>query len=324
MGFPGTARFDIVGTGRAYAHREGRDFLKIFPNVGSELAFCRDMYPGFSEIAEDIEDIVRALASDAARLQDDVPIPDDTSFDQDEADERFRLGKPLCPRVRVPRAVWESLVTTAAKGFSRMYPDQGEALTSLAEAMVRRAMDDGEESFALTDEKIDALLSVTPESDAIGPDVTTLFVTLALATAYRMHLHPDLHRLDTAKWGEAHCPICGQGAHYGMLDPDGVRLLECWLCAARWSFPRLCCPHCGLKDHEALGYFTIESLEMCPVYFCSHCSKYIKMFDLREYETEASNLMLHNLATLSCDLVASSEGFASTSKLCWTSMEEEQ
>jgi len=115
------------------------------------------------------------------------------------------------------------------------------------------------------------------------------------------------------------CPSCGQKPHYAYYDSDsGSKLLTCWLCSTQWRFPRLKCPYCSNTDPDSLGYFTLEGMEACQVHYCSSCSCYHKVFDLRQFDQSVPPvLFIHQLASLLCDSIAHREGFVAGSGLTW-------
>lgn len=157
-------------------------------------------------------------------------------------------------------------------------------------------------------------------------DLVTFILTFSLSTMYQSMYSDFLSTVDTSLWDGGSCPVCATRPHYGKLElKDGAKILECWLCATSFHFPRIKCPFCGNEDQEKLGYFKRDDREtIARVDYCEICNSYYKIFDVRQYEREEANLALHNLATLSYDLMARGEGLLPGSGLEWVNEEELQ
>ena len=148
--------------------------------------------------------------------------------------------------------------------------------------------------------------------------------SIALSSFYKQLLQSTAEVLQTDLWKEGNCPLCGEKPHYGLLRPeDGAKELECWLCGTKWVHTRIKCPFCSNQEQEELGYFTVENREICRINFCQQCCQYYKIVDARKFNTSGDiALAIHNLASLSHDLLARQEGFAPGSGLEWVNPKE--
>ena len=155
-------------------------------------------------------------------------------------------------------------------------------------------------------------------------DLATFVYTLAMSSFYKRCLQQPAEALQAALWTEGHCPLCGEKPHYGVLRADdGAKELECWLCGTKWVHTRIKCPYCGNEEQEDLGYFTVEGQETCRVNVCRRCHQYCKIIDGRRLKGGGGVFLdIHNLASLSHDLVATQEGFTPGSGLQWVTAEE--
>lgn len=292
-------------------------------DIHEEVSLCSRIYPGFEEIGGSLRSVFDS--ADTFMAETDAAEPMGIVLNQEEADERFRRGESLRLRPEVARDRFWEATATVCDGVIAMYPevaDLKEAVGQFRQDFVDEAFPGSHETFDFADGAVTDLLTILPQGEALGRDLSTFIASLTLSCLYRWCLR-DSHRLDTGLWGEGHCPVCGHRPHFGLLrDDDGARVLECWLCSTRWMYPRLKCPFCQNVDHEELGYFVVESMDACRLHFCSKCNRYLKMFDLRQHQGDGSILAIHNLATLSCDLVAAREGFDPGSELQWIDAEK--
>ena len=299
--------------------------VRPLDDIREEIDHCSKIYPGFSDIGESLGSIFDA--ANEFMTEADAEKPMGIPVSQEEADKRFRRGESLCLRPEVDRDLFCKAASIACDGVVAMYPDVpdlDEAVRQFRREFVDEAFTDCRESFDFADEVVTDLLTLSPGNKALGRDLSTFIVASTLSFLYRRRLG-DSHELDTGLWGEGNCPVCGQKSHLGLLrDDDGARLLACWLCSTRWVYPRLQCPFCESAEHEELGYFIVESMDICRLHFCRKCNRYLKVFDLRQYQRDDLDPAIHHLATLSYDLAAAREGFVSGSEMQWIDKEQLQ
>ncbi|SMP44890.1 formate dehydrogenase accessory protein FdhE [Anoxynatronum buryatiense] len=151
----------------------------------------------------------------------------------------------------------------------------------------------------------------------IQPDFVTLIVSLSLAHLYRS-IPAAKPETPAGATQSGVCPVCGLPPHFAALvETEGYRQMECWLCGEHWPFTRLECPYCGEHHPEKLGYFTVEKMEVCRIHFCHSCQAYLKVFDTRSLALKDPCLWVMHLATLICDDLAAAEGYHPGSEMEW-------
>jgi FdhE protein len=153
------------------------------------------------------------------------------------------------------------------------------------------------------------------ESTGLSPDVAQFLLWAVMHPFFRGAARSIIGDRDTHLWSGSTCPVCAAKPHMGQLrENDGLRVMECWLCAAQWEYPRIRCPFCGNEDQETLGFFHLEGDEGCRVQVCDSCKRYLKVFDARVLDREVV-LSVQHLATLGHDAVAREEGYLPGSSL---------
>lgn len=264
--------------------------IKTIEQLEEEWAACGGLYPGHQAI----EPVIRLLW-ETAWAQSKITKGDSAAI---LPQELTKMTESLCQRIGL------------------LCPDHAPRLEELQARIACTLADLNEEMSP------DGLLAVYRElcSQIEEQDFLTLVFTISAATLFQnSHAYQDsiLASSNEVKEGNG-CPVCSQKPHYALHDAeDGSKQLECWMCSTRWKYPRLKCPFCESTDPEVLGYFTLEGMDACRVYYCSACKSYHKVFDLRQHQCGAPSLVLHNLASLICDSVAHREGFHPGSGLNW-------
>lgn len=111
-------------------------------------------------------------------------------------------------------------------------------------------------------------------------------------------------------WTRNFCFTCGGLPQVAVIQdlPDAVghRSLTCSMCATRWRFQRLTCPHCGETAADKLPVHTAESIEHVRVDACTTCSRYIKTVDLRKRGNAVP--VVDELAPVELDVWAREQG----------------
>lgn len=111
------------------------------------------------------------------------------------------------------------------------------------------------------------------------------------------------------------CPYCGWPPQVAILrdEPDvkSRRLLQCALCSASWSFPRLACPGCGEIDSGKLLCHEVQTRAHLRVEECQTCLGYLKTIDLRQ--TGLAVPVVDDIASIELDIWATERGL---SKIC--------
>jgi FdhE protein len=155
--------------------------------------------------------------------------------------------------------------------------------------------------------------AIHARADALGldPGLTTTVLRFTLFPALS-HLAAALAPLRTGHpWGRGYCPTCGSwpllGEYRGL---DQTRFLRCGLCASAWEVPRLLCPFCGCRDHQALGYFHAEGEETRRrAHTCAECRGYVKTVSTLA-ALNPPQLLAADALTLPLDLAAAQRGYA--------------
>lgn len=118
-------------------------------------------------------------------------------------------------------------------------------------------------------------------------------------------------------WEHGHCPVCGRPPLIAELaGPEGVRMLTCSFCHARYRAPRMMCAFCGEREQTKLPFFTVEEEPGYRVDVCATCKRYIKTIDFRNLDKVAVPL-LDDLDSLALDMVASREGYGRPTLSGW-------
>jgi FdhE protein len=146
------------------------------------------------------------------------------------------------------------------------------------------------------------------------PDVL-LFIGRALAAPFvaeavrRFGPHPQVRGVATETPGR--CGMCGSPPTMATLRrEDGRRILTCGLCGTGWEFPRLACPWCGTRDHEALSILRLSPEDPRWIEACESCRGYIKTVDERRLPVGETIIpVVEETATLHLDLLAEREGY---------------
>jgi FdhE protein len=106
------------------------------------------------------------------------------------------------------------------------------------------------------------------------------------------------------------CPCCGgppvTSAVVADLNVDGVRYVQCSLCAAQWNHVRVKCVSCG--STKGISYQAIEGIaDTIKAETCDECRTYMKLLNRRkDPELEA---VADDVASLGLDLLVTEAGW---------------
>ena len=282
-----------------------------------EAQRCARLYEGFAAATP----FVNAAYECVHRFFEDHPVKAQPALDPDEVACKLRAGTSLEINPALATGDIVELLTRLsaelAKSNAELKATAG-ALKARFEQFRRDSQD------AVGKEEVRRLFESAVEAGELEQDLATFLLTLTLSSFYRQHLQSTSGVLRTDPWREGHCPLCGEKPHYGLLRrEDGAKQLECWLCGTRWVHTRIKCPFCSNEEQDDLGYFTVYDREMCRVNFCRRCHQYVKIIDARKLEAGQDIILaIHNLSTLSHDLLARQQGFAPGSGLLWINKAE--
>ena len=288
-----------------------------YNNCQDEIARCTRLYKDFSDAAAFVSAVCQVIYN-YFKEHPVTPIP---AVDEEEATVRMREGKSLDlhPSLRTEDIV--SLLKELSAAMLKVNPKLKDIVNQLNERFDSFKTDSPE---LVTKEKVFELQDSLIKETELEEDLATFLFSFMLFSFYRQFLIPSAEVLRTDLWEGGNCPLCGEKPHYGMLRAeDGAKMLACWLCGTEWSHTRVKCPFCDNTEQEDLGYFTVEGDEKVRVNYCKKCCQYYKLIDVREFHADGDlTLAIHNLASLTHDLLARREGFTPGSGLEWLNKDE--
>lgn len=106
------------------------------------------------------------------------------------------------------------------------------------------------------------------------------------------------------------CPVCGSLPVGGVIRAgaasQGLRYLECSLCASQWHMERIRCVSCG--DSAQVSYYGIEGTDgAVQAEACDACHTYTKL--MHREKAPAVDVIADDLATLSLDVLMGEAGY---------------
>lgn len=145
-------------------------------------------------------------------------------------------------------------------------------------------------------------------SEKTGVDEHTLeFMALALARPIFELAASEMKDMLTGYpcW-KNYCPACGSVSFMARIrKEDGMRILQCSLCATEWKFARVKCPSCNNEEQKSLKFFYYHQESPHRLYVCDRCKRYLKCIDERKTgQSERINLFIEDMATLYLDALA--------------------
>ncbi|MDP5239852.1 formate dehydrogenase accessory protein FdhE [Uliginosibacterium sp. 31-16] len=184
-----------------------------------------------------------------------------------------------------------------------------EILPRLAQSFPSVAMPTGDE----LDARLAAGLSrAAAQPDTAPAEACDFIIAAALQVVWADAAHQALpgFRQPTAVPAAA-CPCCGSAPHASLVyageGKDGLRYLECSLCATRWNAIRARCTHCDTG--EVVQYFGLEGgSEAVRAEACDTCHSYIKTF-FPKHDSQIDP-QADDLATLALDVLVGEQGYA--------------
>ncbi|MCR3923102.1 MAG: formate dehydrogenase accessory protein FdhE [Firmicutes bacterium] len=284
--------------------------------VTSEINECARRYPEFAQVKKLIEVLFQKQDS----LLDKVKVnSEDLKIELLELENKLQNGVPLFASTVVDKELLIKFAEDACEALIETTPQLTENFHMFLEKLKQSIMQKDEVRIS----DVFSLMQEMEQSKQLERDLTTFFLTFVFSGVIATSLKDTIESIDTKLWEKGICPICGEKPHYGYLKGEGgSRTFDCWLCGCQWGSPRLKCPFCDNVAIDDMGYFTVEDNANCRIYFCKKCNAYHKTFDVREFVQDDVILAIHNLATLSYDLLAQREGFKPGSGLQWVNEEE--
>jgi formate dehydrogenase maturation protein FdhE len=283
-----------------------------FSGYKTELERCSRLYRDF----KDGEPFVSAVyAAVAAYLKDNPPVPLEL-IDLEDSTEKIRAGQKLLINPELETKAVVDLLKAMGKAMAKSNRSLGDTVKILNK---HYDLFLAEHPDKVSKEEVFDLQKRLIEETELENDLATFLFSLMLSSLYRQQLQATGEVLRTDLWEGGECLLCGERPHFGQLrSEDGAKQLECWLCGTSWVHTRIKCPFCDNEEQEELGYFTAEESEICRVSFCKSCCQYYKLIDARKVGADGELVLtIHNLATLTYDLLARQEGFTAGSGLEW-------
>ena len=256
---------------------------------------------GMEEILALYRDLL-PLADEALKVKGKTRMPG-----TEEARMRLEEGFTLLePSELLPSAKALSKRTSEILDVLENYSEKKDAVRQ-----IKGIMADGakvEELVRTYLEKGDEELREELAASDLDPEVILFVIFNAMKGVFTERARM-LEQVEAEGWEQGTCPVCGGLPAVAMMTGEGgQRYLVCHRCERRWRFARVLCPFCGNKDHEKLGYFTIEGDDQrVRVDFCRVCQGYLKTWDVRE--TEDARPEVEDLMTARFDLAAENEGY---------------
>jgi FdhE protein len=205
----------------------------------------------------------------------------------------------------------EALLETAAAQLATLIEDSLPGLHTLA-LWLRRGENRERFFLAATRGERPVFEELATAAD-LDPD--------ALSWVGRQLARPFFHRLGelaAAHWPQdagaapaPGCPCCGGPARLGRYaHEESRRYLWCDLCDIQWPFPRITCPFCLNRDHEKLGFLTIEGVSNYRIDVCESCRAYLPAIDERELpEDQRTDFVAASIATVPLGMAAEKRGY---------------
>lgn len=110
-------------------------------------------------------------------------------------------------------------------------------------------------------------------------------------------------------WLQGYCPLCaGWPTLTEVRGIERSRHHRCGRCGSAWHARLLCCPFCGMLDHDRLVSLVPEQGGAGSVDACRQCRGYVKTFT-RLQGCPPDEVMLEDLATVHLDIAALEQGY---------------
>lgn len=289
----GLATFEDVGI----AERDKPPFLRL-PEPQS-LFGLRAMRFNALAPGHQLEPYLRFLAA-LSQAQDRLVGEMDTPALPAAGEQRRRAANAMPPVPREDLAEDE----VAAACFARLIALMDEvAMPELARAALGRAR--------AVDEEGRRVMFAAVLADAVPAETVAdhIFAAAALQVAAARRT-ACLDALLPQPVADGVCPCCGgppvTSAVVGTVNLDGVRYVQCSLCAAQWNHVRVKCVSCG--STKGIHYQAIEGIaDTIKAETCDECKTYVKILNQRkdpELEPVADDV-----ASLGLDILVSEAGW---------------
>ncbi len=184
-------------------------------------------------------------------------------------------------------------VTEVLAGHS----DDGEAVTGSMASLLKDPGAFHELAVTYLKEGEAVLREKLGDMEGVNPEVVMFVLFNSLKGSF-LKVAERLVHLDTSKWEQGRCPVCGgEAAAAYTMGEGGKRHLICHRCETHWRYRRLTCPYCGHENPKESGYLFSEEPEYSAMTsnLCGECRSYIKSWraegdDLDDLHPEVEDL----------------------------------
>jgi len=289
----GFATFEDVGI----AERDKPPFLRL-PEPRSLFGLRAMRFEALAP-GHQLEPYLRFLAA-LSRAQDWLAGEVDMPALPSQEEQRRRAANAMPP---VPR---EDLAEdkAAAACFTQLIALMDEvAMPELAREALGRAKAADEEGRRVM---FAAVLSDAVPAETVADHIFAAAALQVVAARRTAGLDPLLPQ----PVADGVCPCCGgppmTSTIAATIDIDGVRYVQCSLCAAQWNHVRVKCVSCG--STKGINYQAIEGIaDTIKAETCDECRTYVKILNQRkDAELEA---VADDVASLGLDILVSEAGW---------------
>ena len=165
------------------------------------------------------------------------------------------------------------------------------------------------ELFTASLEQDDARLSATAAAARVDAGALQAIAAL-LPVPFLQACHRRCTRSLANTWTEGYCPLCG--AWPTLAEVRGIersRYLRCGRCGSQWLSQVLCCPYCGMTDHEELASLLPDKRGTTGmIEACRRCRGYVKTFT-RLQGSAPAHVLIDDLASVDLDVAALEHGY---------------
>ncbi len=290
---PGFAPFEEVGI----AERDKPPFIRLpLPETLFGLRAMR-----FAALApgHQLEPYLSFLAA-LSKAQDEIaralPLP--TLPALGELRMRAANAMPLLPREDLAD---DPVASAALDGLAKLLA--GVAMPDLARAALERAMavdDEGRRAMFA------AVLADAIPVEAVAEHIFAAAALQVVAARCVAQFDPLLPQ----PVADGVCPCCGgppvTSSIVADVNVEGVRYVQCSLCAAQWNHVRVKCVTCG--STKGIAYQAIEGIaDTIKAETCDECRTYVKILNRRK-DTELEPVA-DDIASLGLDLLVTEAGW---------------
>lgn len=221
-----------------------------------------------------------------------------------------------CRKPDLDAGLFKEVLISVCKAIKEVSPEAPDSVLKLYEAneFNKEKIDVFLKNIALfSQEELTGFIEKNEMDKRTGLDseIITFILFMSLSPFYSVLREEVQKKVDFSIWRQGYCPVCGQIATIAEhRKEDGARVLNCWLCHARWVFPRMECPYCNNTDQKTLRFFYVVDDKVRQVHVCEKCKKYLKTIDSRALNKDVL-LEVEAIGTAYLDELAGKEGYQS-------------